>query len=100
MRLLIIEDDKQLAGQMKTGLERQGFTVDIANTGIDGEEKAYVTDYDAALLDVKDRDQLLDVLKLYVKRAELRSLPRAVIDLPVLLAGTPLDFLADPGVSD
>ena len=28
MRVLIIEDDRQLAKEMKTGLERQGFTVD------------------------------------------------------------------------
>lgn len=28
MRLLIIEDDRQLASEMKTGLERQGFTDD------------------------------------------------------------------------
>ena len=63
MRLLIIEDDKQLAGEMKTGLERQGFTVDIANTGIEGEEKAYVTDYDAVLLDLNlpDKDGI-DIL--------------------------------------
>lgn len=36
MRVLIIEDGRQLAKEMKTGLERQGFTVDIANTGLEG----------------------------------------------------------------
>lgn len=63
MRLLIIEDDKQLAGEMKIGLERQGFTVDIANTGLEGEEKACVTDYDAVLLDLNlpDKDGM-DIL--------------------------------------
>ena len=63
MRLLIIEDDKQLAGEMKIGLERQGFTVDIATSGIEGEEKAYVTDYDAVLLDLNlpDKDGI-DIL--------------------------------------
>lgn len=60
MRLLIIEDDRPLAAEMKTGLERQGFTVDLADTGLDGEEKAYVTDYDAVLLDLNlpDKDGL------------------------------------------
>ena len=60
MRLLVIEDDKQLAAEMKTGLERQGFSIDIANTGLAGEEKAYVTDYDAVLLDLNlpDKDGL------------------------------------------
>ena len=52
MRLLIIEDDRPLANEMKTGLERQGFAIDVAATGLDGEEKAYVTDYDAVLLDL------------------------------------------------
>ncbi len=60
MRLLIIEDDIPLSAEMKIGLERQGFTVDVANTGLDGEEKAYVTDYDAVLLDLSlpDKDGL------------------------------------------
>jgi len=63
MRLLIIEDDIQLAHVMKEGLTKRGFTVDIANTGIDGEEKALVNGYDAILLDLNlpDKDGL-DIL--------------------------------------
>lgn len=78
MRLLIIEDDLPLAGEMKTGLERQGFTVDIANTGLDGEEKAYVTDYDAVLLDLNlpDKDGL-EVLS-YLRSAE-RNIPILIV---------------------
>ena len=77
MRVLIIEDDKQLAKEMKTGLERQGFTVDIANTGLEGEEKASITDYDDVLLDINlpDRDGL-DIL------AFLRNSGR---NMPVLI---------------
>lgn len=77
MRVLIIEDDRQLAKEMKTGLERQGFTVDIANTGLEGEEKAIITDYDAVLLDLNlpDRDGL-DIL------AFLRNSGR---NMPVLI---------------
>ena len=77
MRVLIIEDDKQLAKEMKTGLERQGFTVDIANTGLEGEEKASIADYDAVLLDLNlpDRDGL-DIL------AFLRNSGR---NMPVLI---------------
>lgn len=60
MRLLIIEDDKQLSKEMKIGLEQQGFIIDVANTGLLGEEKAYTTDYDAVLLDLNlpDKDGL------------------------------------------
>lgn len=78
MRLLIIEDDKQLAGEMKTGLERQGFTIDIANTGIEGEEKAYVTDYDAILLDLNlpDKDGI-DIL-VFLRNNE-RNMPVMIV---------------------
>lgn len=53
MRLLIIEDDRALAGEMKVGLERQGFAVDLAHTGLEGEEKAYVTLLMLSLIELK-----------------------------------------------
>ena len=78
MRLLIIEDDKQLAGEMRIGLERQGFTVDTAHTGLEGEEKAFVTDYDAVLLDLnlpdKDGIEILSYL-----RSSGRNMPVLIV---------------------
>ena len=49
---------------MKEGLETFGFTIDIANLGIEGEEKAYVNDYDTILLDLNlpDKDGI-EILK-------------------------------------
>ncbi|MDT2276356.1 hypothetical protein P7H20_18090 [Paenibacillus larvae] len=41
MRLLIIEDDIELSHVMKSGLEKGGFKVDVANTGMDGEGKKF-----------------------------------------------------------
>lgn len=78
MRLLIIEDDILLANEMKTGLERQGFAVDVSNTGADGEEKAYVTDYDAVLLDLNlpDKDGL-EILSFL--RSSGRNLPVLIV---------------------
>lgn len=78
MRLLVIEDDRQLSKEMKIGLERQGFLVDIANTGMDGEEKAYVTDYDAVLLDLNlpDKDGL-EILSFL--RSNGRNLPILIV---------------------
>lgn len=60
MRLLIIEDNIKLAGSMKAGLEKEGFHVDVSYTGIEGEEKAFVNQYDAVLLDLNlpDKDGL------------------------------------------
>jgi len=63
MRLLIIEDDRELSIVMKTGLSKRGYTVDLSNTGIDGEDKACANKYDAILLDLNlpDKDGI-DIL--------------------------------------
>lgn len=52
MRLLIIEDDKALAELINKGLQDFGFQSDIANTLEVGEEKSYINNYDAILLDL------------------------------------------------
>lgn len=64
MRLLIIEDNKELAYNMKDGLESLNFIVDVANYGEEGEEKACVNNYDVILLDLNlpDKDGL-EILK-------------------------------------
>jgi DNA-binding response OmpR family regulator len=51
MRLLLIEDDRKAARLLTKGLEEEGFVVDVAPTGEDGEEKAAVNEYDVILLD-------------------------------------------------
>ena len=64
MRLLIIEDNKELASTMKDKLEQAGFCIDISYTGCEGEERAYVNAYDAILLDLNlpDKDGI-DILR-------------------------------------
>lgn len=64
MRVLIIEDDVDLASTVKKGLEEFGFYSDIANCGLDGEEKIFLNEYDTILLDLNlpDKDGL-EVLK-------------------------------------
>lgn len=67
MRVLVIEDNKELAYNVKTGLENEGLVVDIANNGEDGEEKAFINDYDAILLDLnlpdKDGIEILEFFR-------------------------------------
>ncbi len=52
MRLLIIEDDKKVAGFVKRGLEEERYIVDMAHDGQKGLEMALNTGYDCILLDI------------------------------------------------
>jgi DNA-binding response OmpR family regulator len=52
MRLLIIEDEPTMAESLRSGLEGEGFAVDVANDGEDGLWYAGEVDYDAILLDL------------------------------------------------
>jgi len=51
MRVLIAEDETQLAQALARGLRRQGFTVDLAHDGRTALAKAAVVDYEAIVLD-------------------------------------------------
>src|SRR2546430_14098181 len=51
MRILLIEDDRKAARLLAKGLLEEGFVVDVAPTGEDGEEKAAVNEYDLIVLD-------------------------------------------------
>lgn len=64
MRLLIIEDNIELANSMKLGLTQHGFSIDVCYDGESGEEMAFVNDYDAILLDLNlpDKDGI-EILK-------------------------------------
>ncbi|MDP1633732.1 MAG: response regulator transcription factor [Gallionellaceae bacterium] len=52
MRVLIIEDNKDLASNMFDFLEAKGHVVDAAGDGISGLHLALVNDYDAIVLDL------------------------------------------------
>ncbi len=51
MRVLIVEDEEQLADAVARGLRREGMAVDVAYDGISGHDKATVTQYDVVVLD-------------------------------------------------
>lgn len=73
MRLLIIEDNIDSLISMKKILEKENFCVDIADNGIEGEEKAYINNYDLILLDLrlKDKDGK-DIIK-YLREENISS---------------------------
>ena len=52
MRILVVEDDKLVARAVRRGLEAEGYAVDVALDGADGEWLAAENEYDALILDV------------------------------------------------
>src|SRR5438067_13488684 len=52
MRILVVEDEKRLAGAIKRGLEEDGFAVDVALDGDEGLWLAKEAVYDAIVLDI------------------------------------------------
>jgi len=52
MRILVVDDEKRLAAGLRTGLEAEGFAVDVAVTGTDGLWLAREHPYDAIVLDI------------------------------------------------
>jgi DNA-binding response OmpR family regulator len=51
MRVLLVEDERTLAGTLERGLRREGMAVDVAFDGGQAVEKAGVNQYDVVVLD-------------------------------------------------
>jgi len=68
MRILVVEDEKRLAANLRTGLEAEGFAVDVAHDGGEGLWYARENPYDAILLDI-----MLPVLNGYKVCETLRA---------------------------
>ncbi len=52
MRVLVVEDDRKVAGFIEQGLREEGYAVDIAPDGDEATMLAHVYDYDVILLDI------------------------------------------------
>jgi len=52
VRVLVVEDDRSIAGFIAGGLRQEGFAVDVAEDGVAGLELARLGPYDAAVVDV------------------------------------------------
>ncbi|MHA7277634.1 response regulator transcription factor [Arthrobacter sp. HLT1-21] len=52
MRILLVEDEKDLAESIRRGLTNEGFVVDVANDGVTGAWLALENPYDVAVLDI------------------------------------------------
>lgn len=64
MKVLVVEDEKKVARFIKRGLEQEGYAVDIAQDGAEGEQYIGIDNYDIIVLDIMlPRKSGLDVLK-------------------------------------
>ena len=52
MRILLIEDNRRLSDSLRATLVEDGYAVDVAYDGVEGEDMAVFTPYDVIILDV------------------------------------------------
>ena len=52
MRLLIVEDEREIADGMKTVLSRENYLVDVVYDGLSGLDYIFSNLYDLVLLDI------------------------------------------------
>ena len=53
MRVLIVEDDQNLAETIKSGLEESGYAVDWVSDGFSGLDMVSAYSYDVIILDIR-----------------------------------------------
>ena len=72
MRVLLAEDDKQLAGRLREDLLQRGYAVDLAGDGVDAEHLGNEEDYDCVILDLGlPKRPGLEVLRNWRERRKL-----------------------------
>jgi DNA-binding response OmpR family regulator len=52
MRILVVEDDLKVASFIQSGLQQEGYAVDVLREGTHAGEQARAVDYDAVVLDL------------------------------------------------
>lgn len=52
MRILLVEDNRRLSASLKNSLVDEGYAVDVAYDGVEGQEYAEMTPYDLIILDI------------------------------------------------
>jgi DNA-binding response OmpR family regulator len=52
MKILVVEDDRKVAGFIEQGLREEGYAVDVAKDGEEATMLAHINQYDAILLDL------------------------------------------------
>ncbi|CAN7779247.1 response regulator transcription factor [Variovorax sp. LjRoot84] len=86
MKILLVEDDRKAARLLARGFEEEGFLVDVAHSAEEGDERAFVAEYDLIVLDwfLPGKDGL----------ALCRELRERGVQVPILML-TARDALSD-----
>jgi DNA-binding response OmpR family regulator len=86
MRILLIEDNRRLSDSLRLTLQDDGYVVDVAYDGLEGEELATITSHDVIILDIMlpEKDGL----------AVCRALRKKHVNTPILML-TARDALLD-----
>ena len=80
MRLLIIEDEREIGEFLKKNFEKEGFVVDYADNGSDGSKMARANEYEAIILDyILPGKDGLDIVK--EVREQLKSVPIIMVSV-------------------
>jgi len=104
MKLLLVEDDREIGGFICTGLQEAGFTVDSVESGSDGLEMGLSAAYDLLIIDLMlpDGDGLEIIEKMRRKKVNtpvlILSAKRSVDDRVKGLQKGGDDYLTKPFV--
>jgi ActR/RegA family two-component response regulator len=101
LRVLIVEDDEELAGTLRKVLSRAGYSATMANTAREGWETLQHGRFDAVVLDMKTGDiglgeRYAEYPGLYVldNAAQLEQPPKVVVLTGYPALDTAVDALA------
>jgi len=94
VRLLVVEDEVDLAGALARGLRREGYAVDVAHDGATALDKMGLTAYDVVCLDLNLPD--IDGLELCRRiRTDPALQPDEAVGAPRILMLTARDAVDD-----
>jgi len=80
MRLLVVEDETDLADAVARGLRREGYAVDVAYDGDDALDKAAVNAYDVVCLDLNlPGTDGIEVVRQLRTAGDARPVPRVLM---------------------
>ena len=84
MRILIVEDEKRLAGTLQDLLRRQGYTADVCYDGISGLDNARSDIYDLLVLDAITGQNAISQAEEFCKAANATGVVLTVLGASIL----------------